>query len=126
VSGQGGDQIFLHPLPSAVSEAQESWLRIGCVSCRDLHDSATWDCVNSSSSVYPFHLITQQEYVVFLRASGGKIACLREYFDPAHAAKALDTPILGLDSRGLAATGGITPSRIFPVHHRYGSNTPNC
>jgi hypothetical protein len=40
----------------------------------------------------------RQEYVLFLRAAGGKIAFLREYFDPARAAKALDTPILGLDS----------------------------
>ena len=39
-----------------------------------------------------------QEYVLFLRAKGGKIAYLREYFDPARAAKALDTPILGLES----------------------------
>jgi uncharacterized protein len=36
--------------------------------------------------------------VLFLRAAGGKIAFLREYFDPARAAKALDTPMLGLDS----------------------------
>ena len=42
--------------------------------------------------------IYRQEYVVFLRAAGGKIAFLREYFDPTRAAKALDTPILGLDS----------------------------
>src|SRR5438105_996822 len=40
----------------------------------------------------------RQEYVVFLRAAGGKIAFLREYFDPSRAAKALDTPILGLAS----------------------------
>jgi uncharacterized protein len=39
-----------------------------------------------------------QEYVLFLRAAGGKIAFLREYFDPTRAAKALDTPILGLES----------------------------
>ena len=39
-----------------------------------------------------------QVYVLFLRASGGKIAFLREYFDPVRAAKALDTPILGLES----------------------------
>src|SRR6478609_8707884 len=37
----------------------------------------------------------RQDYVVFLRAAGGKIAFLREYFDPVRAAKALDTPILG-------------------------------
>ena len=36
--------------------------------------------------------------VVFLRAAGGKIVFLREYFDPVRAAKALDTPILSLDS----------------------------
>jgi uncharacterized protein len=40
----------------------------------------------------------RQAYVVFLRAAGGKIACLREYFDPVRAAQALDTPILGLDA----------------------------
>jgi len=38
----------------------------------------------------------QQDYVVFLRAVGGKIAFLREYFDPVRAAKALDTPIVTL------------------------------
>jgi len=37
-----------------------------------------------------------QEYVVFLRAADGKIAYLREYFDPVRAARALDTPIMGL------------------------------
>jgi uncharacterized protein len=35
----------------------------------------------------------RQEYVVFLRAAGGKIAFLREYFDPVRAARALDTPL---------------------------------
>ena len=39
-----------------------------------------------------------QDYVVFLRGTGGKIALLREYFDPVRAAKALDTPILDLSS----------------------------
>ena len=42
--------------------------------------------------------IYRQDYVLFLRAAGGKIAFLREYFDPVRAAKALDTPILGLES----------------------------
>ena len=41
----------------------------------------------------------QQEYVLFLRATGGKIISLREYFDPTRAAKALNTPILGLEAR---------------------------
>jgi uncharacterized protein len=41
--------------------------------------------------------IYHQDYVVFLRAFDGKIAFLREYFDPTRAAKALDTPVLGLN-----------------------------
>ena len=39
-----------------------------------------------------------QDYVLFLRAAGGKIAFLREYFDPTRAAKAMDTAILGVES----------------------------
>jgi len=39
----------------------------------------------------------RQEYVVFLRAAGGKIALLREYFDPTRAAKAMNAPILDRD-----------------------------
>ena len=35
----------------------------------------------------------RQEYVVFLRAKDGKIAHLREYFDPVRAAQALGAPI---------------------------------
>ena len=40
----------------------------------------------------------RQEYVVFLRAAGGKIAFLREYFNPVRAAQAMETPILDLTS----------------------------
>src|SRR2546425_1700748 len=39
----------------------------------------------------------RQEYVVFLRAVGGRIAFLREDFNPARAAQALDAPILDLE-----------------------------
>ena len=39
----------------------------------------------------------RQEYVVFLRCRGGKIALLREYFDPTRAARAMKTPILDLE-----------------------------
>ena len=46
--------------------------------------------------IKPTGRIYQQDYVLFLRAAGGKIAFLREYFDPVRAAKALDTPILDL------------------------------
>jgi ketosteroid isomerase-like protein len=35
----------------------------------------------------------RQEYVLFLRTEGGKIASMREYFDPVCAARALDAPI---------------------------------
>ena len=35
----------------------------------------------------------RQDYVLFLRAEGGKIVSLREYFDPVRAARALDAPI---------------------------------
>ena len=42
--------------------------------------------------------IYRQDYVLFLRAVAGKIAFLREYFDPVRAAKALDAPIFGLES----------------------------
>ena len=48
--------------------------------------------------VKPTGRIYRQDYVVFLRAVAGKIAFLREYFDPARAAWALDTPIRGLES----------------------------
>jgi uncharacterized protein len=46
--------------------------------------------------------IYRQDYVIFLRAVGSKIAFLREYFDPVRAAKALDVPIVGLYSREVA------------------------
>jgi ketosteroid isomerase-like protein len=42
--------------------------------------------------------IYRQEYVLFLRAADGKIAFLREYFDPTRAPKALNARILDLDS----------------------------
>ena len=51
--------------------------------------------VKAEALIKPTGRLYRQEYVVFLRATGGKIAFLREYFDPTRAAKALDTPILG-------------------------------
>ena len=67
----------------------------------------------------------RQDYVVFLRAADGKIAFLREYFDPVRAAKALDTPILGLnpeDNEQLDASPHLGLSRpklqIPPWTHR--------
>jgi len=46
--------------------------------------------------IKPTGRIYRQDYVVFLRPAGGKIAFLREYFDPTRAAKAMNTPIAGL------------------------------
>jgi uncharacterized protein len=46
--------------------------------------------------IKPTGRIYRQDYVVFLRAAGGKIAFLREYFDPTRAATAMNTPIVGL------------------------------
>ena len=43
--------------------------------------------------------IYAQRYVLFLRAAGGKIAFLREYFDPIRAATALDAPIPGFSAQ---------------------------
>lgn len=38
----------------------------------------------------------RQDYVLFVRARDGKLAFIREYFDPVRAAVALDAPIAGL------------------------------
>ena len=47
--------------------------------------------------VKPTGRIYVQDYVLFMRAAGGKIVFLREYFDPVRAANALKTPILGVE-----------------------------
>jgi ketosteroid isomerase-like protein len=44
--------------------------------------------------------IYRQDYVLFLQATGGKIAFLREYFDPTRAAHAFNLPILAIASQG--------------------------
>ena len=54
--------------------------------------------VKAEGLIKPTGRIYRQDYVLFLRAAGGKIAFLREYFDPVRAAQALDAPIIGLDS----------------------------
>ncbi|MDQ3565994.1 MAG: nuclear transport factor 2 family protein [Pseudomonadota bacterium] len=54
--------------------------------------------VKAEALIKPTGRIYRQDYVFFLRAAGGNIAFLREYFDPVRAAKALDAPILGLES----------------------------
>ena len=54
--------------------------------------------VKAEGLIKPTGRMYLQDYVLFLRAAGDKIAFLREYFDPVRAAKALGTPILGLQS----------------------------
>jgi ketosteroid isomerase-like protein len=56
--------------------------------------------VNAEAMIKATRRIYRQDYVLILRAVGGKIAFLREYFDPVRAAQALDVPILGLESSG--------------------------
>jgi len=53
--------------------------------------------VKAEGLIKPTGRVYHQDYVLFLRARGGKIAFLREYFDPTRAAKALNTPILDLE-----------------------------
>jgi uncharacterized protein len=53
--------------------------------------------VRAEGLIKPTGRIYRQEYVVFLRAAGGMIVFMCEYFDPTRAAKALDTPILDLE-----------------------------
>lgn len=45
----------------------------------------------------PTGRIYRQEYVLFLRAAGGKIALLSEYFNPARAAAVLGKPMIDLE-----------------------------
>jgi len=53
--------------------------------------------VRAEGLIKPTGRIYRQEYVMFLRTANGKIAFIREYFDPTRAAKALDIPILDLE-----------------------------
>jgi len=54
--------------------------------------------VKAEARIKPTGRLYRQEYVLFLRAASGKIAFLREYFNPVRAAQALDAPIRGLES----------------------------
>jgi ketosteroid isomerase-like protein len=54
--------------------------------------------VKAEARIKPTGRLYRQEYVVFLRAAGGKIAFLREYFNPVRAAQAMDMPIHDLAS----------------------------
>ena len=54
--------------------------------------------VKAEGLIKPTGRLYRQEYVLFLRAASGKIAFLREYFNPVQAAQALDAPLRGLAS----------------------------
>ena len=68
----------------------------------EVHAFADPDCavaeVKAEGLIKSTGRIYRQDYVLFLRAAGSKIGFLREYFDPVRAARALDTPILRLES----------------------------
>lgn len=49
--------------------------------------------VKAEGLIKPTGRIYRQDYVLFCRIENGKIAFLREYFDPIRAAHALDEPI---------------------------------
>ncbi len=49
--------------------------------------------VKAEGIIKPTGRVYRQEYVVFLRAAGGKITFLREYFDPVRAAHAFAEPL---------------------------------
>jgi uncharacterized protein len=52
--------------------------------------------VRAEALIKPTGRIYRQDYVVFLRVRDGRIAFLREYFDPVRAAQAMDAPILDI------------------------------
>ena len=70
----------------------------------DVRISAFADPESAVAEVQAEALIKQtgrryrQQYGVFLWASGGEIAALREYFNPIRAAKAMNATIVDLDS----------------------------
>lgn len=54
--------------------------------------------VKAEGLIKPTGRIYEQEYVLFVRVENGKLAFIREYFDPVRAALALDAPIPALAS----------------------------
>ena len=53
--------------------------------------------VRAEALIKPTGRDYRQEYVMFLLAKDGKIAHIREYFDPTRAARAMNEPILDLE-----------------------------
>jgi uncharacterized protein len=91
----GRDEVVRHVSWFLGAVEQFRFVDLQVYPCAD-PDAAVAE-VKAEARIKPTGRLYQQEYVLFLRAVGGKIAFLREYFDPVRAAKALDTPILGLE-----------------------------
>jgi uncharacterized protein len=91
----GRDEVVRHVAWFLGAVEQFRFFDLQVYPCAD-PDAAVAE-VKAEARIKPTGRLYQQEYVLFLRAAGGKIAFLREYFDPVRAAKALDTPILGLE-----------------------------
>jgi uncharacterized protein len=53
--------------------------------------------VKAEALIKPTGRVYRQEYVMFLVAKAGKIAYIREYFDPTRAAKSMNESILDLE-----------------------------
>ena len=53
--------------------------------------------VRAEALIKPTGRVYRQEYVMFLLARDGKIAHIREYFDPTRAARSMNEPILDLE-----------------------------
>jgi uncharacterized protein len=54
--------------------------------------------VKAEGLIKPTGRIYQQDYVLFVRIENGKLAFIREYFDPVRAAVALNATIAALES----------------------------
>lgn len=54
--------------------------------------------VKAEALIKPTGRIYKQDYVLFVRVENGKLAFIREYFDPVRAALALNAPIPALSS----------------------------
>jgi ketosteroid isomerase-like protein len=92
----GREEVVLHVARFLGAVEQCRFFDLQVNACAD-QDVAAAE-VKAEARIKPTGRLYRQACVLFLRAAGGKIAFLREYFDPARAAKALDTPILGLES----------------------------
>jgi hypothetical protein len=92
----GRDEVVRHVARFVGAVDQFRFFDLQVYACAD-PDVAVAE-VQAEARIKATGRIYHQAYVVFLRAADGKIAFLREYFDPVRATQALDMPILGLDS----------------------------